>query len=348
MRGAVIVGLAFLAVLSGSYFFSKCRQSSAVLIPAEVVSLYSQWKRSFGKLYATPAEQDYRLRVFYEQKQFVDAKNREYNLHAETTGQKLSGPMFSLNGFADLSTEEFVSQYQGLKETDEDAYVDTHDVDVPTLVSDNKKKMLAQTSYEVRVRNQGACGSCWAFAAVANFEKYFWDWRKQRMDFSQQQLIDCQTGSDGCHGGTIAKGLDYFLQYGAALESAYPYKAVEGSCNRKVDTYKIRLTVGRRELTTSRLASYIKDGMHVAISVTGSDTFRYLSETDDVYDAYKDPDCSNRRSHAVNAIETDSDGTWFRILNSWSPRWGFKGTKRIKPCSDINIYGDGSYMTYAY
>lgn len=48
------------------------------------------------------------------------------------------------------------------------------------------------------------------------------------------------------------------------------------------------MTVGRRELTTSRLASYIKDGMHVAISVTGSDTFRYLSETDDVYDASKD------------------------------------------------------------
>lgn len=344
MKVVLLAGLAVLAVLSASLVFRGVVKGSQKTIPNSVVAQYTAWKRTFGKLYATPEEDNYRLGVFLEQKLTVDKRNSQYEEYAKENGQQLTGPMFELNSFADLSDEEFNSRYLG--EQTQDAYIEENIGEVPEFTSE--RKTLAQTPYTYRIRNQGSCGSCWTFSAVANFEKYYFNKKNQRLDFSQQQLVDCQTTANGCSGGLPSKGLSYFAANGAALASAYPYAAADGVCKKGITTYKLAFNVGSESFGLTKAVQLVRGGIHLSVGVYASGGFRYLSKTDDIYAASSSGECAQTKNHAVNAVETDTTGSFLRILNSWGTGWGYSGTKKIKPCATNNIWGANSVMAYPY
>lgn len=66
-----------------------------------------------------------------------------------------------------------------------------------------------------RVKNQGSCGSCWAFAAVASCESWAL-LSKKTVDLSEQQLVDCSSsyGNHGCNGGSRFEALSYIKDHG--------------------------------------------------------------------------------------------------------------------------------------
>lgn len=76
------------------------------------------------------------------------------------------------------------------------------------------------------VRNQGGCGSCWAFSAVDTFADKYCLASGKTVVLSPENLLDCDTDAEGCHG---AKGLDapweFLKNTGIHTESCYPYKA---------------------------------------------------------------------------------------------------------------------------
>lgn len=75
------------------------------------------------------------------------------------------------------------------------------------------------------VKNQGSCGGCWAFAAVAQLQSYFAMKSSLNLSFSEQQLIDCskQYGNIGCEGGMMDNAFRYVIDYGITINSNYPY-----------------------------------------------------------------------------------------------------------------------------
>ncbi len=84
-----------------------------------------------------------------------------------------------------------------------------------------------------RIKNQGQCGSCWAFAAIASCESWaLLD--KKTVDLSEQQLVDCSEyyGNQGCRGGFRMPALKYIKDHGISTESEYPYKAVTQACKK--------------------------------------------------------------------------------------------------------------------
>jgi len=104
------------------------------------------------------------------------------------------------------------------------------------IVSDNENP----TSFDWRtkgaitpVKNQGQCGSCWAFAATGTLEG--WNFLKNGAlnSYSEQQLNDCSWdyGNQGCNGGLAYWALSYTATWGIELENDYPYTAVDGTCN---------------------------------------------------------------------------------------------------------------------
>jgi hypothetical protein len=83
-----------------------------------------------------------------------------------------------------------------------------------------------------KVKNQGQCGSCWAFSAVAALESLRFQAYKVIADFSEQQLVDCSGsyGNGGCNGGWMNNAFNYTKVMGITNESLYAYTATNGAC----------------------------------------------------------------------------------------------------------------------
>ena len=80
------------------------------------------------------------------------------------------------------------------------------------------------------VKNQGACGSCWAFAAASSIESAHWQTTKQLVSLSEQQFVDCVPPYTGCFGGNPGAAMTYAMAHPEDSENDYPYQAKKGSC----------------------------------------------------------------------------------------------------------------------
>jgi C1A family cysteine protease len=83
------------------------------------------------------------------------------------------------------------------------------------------------------VKDQGQCGSCWAFSTTGSMESAHAIKTGSLISLSEQQLVDCSSsfGNQGCNGGWYYYAWDYALTSAVELESAYPYTALDGTCN---------------------------------------------------------------------------------------------------------------------
>jgi len=95
------------------------------------------------------------------------------------------------------------------------------------------------------VKNQGQCGSCWAFAATAAHESYQVQFKNQPLEInlSEQQLVDCSSaqpyGNTGCNGGYGVRALEYIKDFGQTTGSSYPYVAATNTCKTPGGPYRI-------------------------------------------------------------------------------------------------------------
>jgi len=80
------------------------------------------------------------------------------------------------------------------------------------------------------VKNQGSCGSCWAFSTTGALEGFHKIKSGSLLSLSEQQLVDCSTANLGCNGGWPYKAITYAATHPLELESDYPYKGKDGTC----------------------------------------------------------------------------------------------------------------------
>ena len=92
--------------------------------------------------------------------------------------------------------------------------------------------------YVTPVKDQGSCGSCWAFSTVANLEGLYYKGTKVSKTFSEQMLVDCDTNDSGCNGGLMDLAFDWLKENGGIeTDTDYPYKGRKQTCAQ--DTSKL-------------------------------------------------------------------------------------------------------------
>lgn len=131
--------------------------------------------------------------------------------------------------FMDISPEEFAQTHLNPVEADIKNIADLEEPIDVTLAGDIVIDWVAKGAV-TPVKNQGSCGGCWTFATTGGVEGATFIATKVLPNLSEQQLLDCDTGNDGCGGGLRDVALDYVIKNGLTTEAAYPYKAVAGKC----------------------------------------------------------------------------------------------------------------------
>ncbi|EFO16895.1 fibroinase [Loa loa] len=186
------------------------------------------------------------------------------------------------------------------------------------------------------VKDQGRCGSCWAFSSTGALEGQHYRRTGRLISLSEQNLLDCSEdyGNSGCSGGLMDYAFDYIKENGGIdSESAYPYEAKEGPCrysNRtrvSTDNGEVDLPEGD-EMQLQRAVAKIGP-ISVAMNA------RYLSSYEEGY--------GNEKVKRENGTVEDLD--YWIVKNSWGKDWGEDGYFRLARNKD-NMCGIASAASY--
>ena len=187
-------------------------------------------------------------------------------------------------------------------------------------------------------RTQGSCGCCWAFATCGGIESHYFLSFKTSLTLSPQQLVDCDTTSNGCNGGFPSTALTYIEQSGIQYESSYPFFSgtsnKAGTCqysaNQANDIVTSYTSCPQHPQTIcgrNSIISMLANGPIIAVIDASSPILQHY--TSGILD-YK---CTaSIFDHAINiaGVGSDSMGGYYIVRNSWGSTWGENGYFRMR------------------
>ncbi|MFN8256277.1 MAG: ribosomal protein L7/L12 [Bacteroidales bacterium] len=183
------------------------------------------------------------------------------------------------------------------------------------------------------IKNQGSCGSCYAFATVAAFETKIKMQTNQpdlNIDLSEQEILSCGTGHNGCNGGNPGISLEYIKLHGIVSESCFPYGSGSGTvppcnlCNTGSEKYKLESfsTLNYTGPDDIKNALFTNGPIVVIIDVY-SDLYDYQTG---IYIR----NSNNFTGSMTNLIIGYNDEEQYWILrNNWGTSWGENGYYRV-------------------
>ena len=309
-------------------------------------------------------EVDIESQIFKHFQRFIKKYNKNYSSMNEYLARfnvfrqnllKLieNGPQSHEEGmtkFADMTQQEFSRTYLNLN-FNALAYIN------PNPVRAKKTNDVAPDAFDWRdkgvvsgVKDQGSCGSCWAFATVANLEGLYALNKGEVKTFSEQMLVDCDTEDSGCNGGLMELAFEWLKDNGGImLESDYPYAGKKQTCKQDPSKFVDMKVTGWVKLgegtdtfspvDEGEMKEFLYQTGPLAVALNATPLQLYMGGIVD----YASWLCSTSGiNHAVTVVGygTESKDYWI-VKNSWGKSWGESGYFRIargKETCGINYY----------
>lgn len=280
---------------------------------------WQHFKLKHGKKYSSYDEELMRRLIFEENHRFIEEHNAkgEYDF---TLG---------MNHFGDLTNKEYRQKYLGYRppkgaKSRAASTFNRAETDVPDQIDWRDK------GYVTEIKNQGQCGSCWAFSAVGALEGQHFKSTGKLVSLSEQNLVDCSApeGNQGCNGGWMDQAFEYVKDNkGLDTEDAYPYTGTQDKCHFATNsvgaTLKSWMDVKHGDEEALRQAVGSRGPVSVAIDAS-SMLFQFYRGG-----VYNVPWCStDELDHGVLVVgygkQFQGKDFWM-VKNSWGQGWGIYG-----------------------
>jgi len=297
-----------------------CLMSVAIAAPfsAELDTYWETYKQTYNKNYDDMHEV-FRRAIWEKNLQHI----RQHNLESDM-GQH--GFTLGTNEYSDMSNDEFVAQMTGHMGNQTvrhgSLFMASQNLQVPSTMDWRDHGLVTP------VKNQGQCGSCWAFSTTGSLEGQHKKKSGTLVSLSEQNLVDCsKNGNQGCNGGLMDYGFDYIKNNGGIdTEQSYPYEAKDDVCRfKKADvgaTVSGYVDVPSQDEDALMRASASIGPISVAIDASNYSFQLYRNGI------YKEPACSpTQLDHGVLVVgygTLDGEDYWL-VKNSWGKSWGMDG-----------------------
>jgi len=307
---------------------------AAAFSEVEYQDTFTQWMVQNERTYA-PEEFFYRFDVFKANMDFVEAHNKGNNTYT-----------VALNKFADYTSAEFKMLFTGLRPelARGSKLISIKDLDQPSTYPTGSLDWTAKGAV-TGVKDQGQCGSCWAFSATGSTEGTIFLNKGHLTSLSEQQLVDCagSYGNAGCNGGLMDNAFKYIEANGLCTEAAYPYTAKNGICKSSSCTMSANTKIsGYKDVTHTENAlgaAVDLEPISVAIEADQSGFQLYSSG---VFSGV----CGQNLDHGVLVVGygTQNSQDYWKVKNSWGTSWGEAGyILMIRNKDECGIANEPSY-----
>ncbi|XP_054721309.1 cathepsin L-like [Uloborus diversus] len=300
------VALAFLALAYAASFTPELDQH------------WEEFKKLHSKLYE--GNEEYSRRLIWEANL---AKVLKHNIEADLKQHSFK---LGVNFFSDMTTEEVNSKFNGYKpnkRSPSTTFIPPSNIEIPDEVDWREQGLVTE------VKNQGQCGSCWAFSTTGSVEGQHKKKTGKLVSLSEQQLMDCSgdEGNQGCNGGLMDNAFKYIKKNGGIdTEASYPYEEAAGTCRFKKENVGATVS-GYVDIPSGdekALLQAVATVGPVSVAIDASH-FSFQLYSDGVYD---EESCSSTElDHGVLVIGYGSeDGhDYWLVKNSWGASWGIQG-----------------------
>lgn len=313
--------------IRSAIFLAAVSLAGSISFYEVIAEEWEAWKADHGKNYSHPMVEKFRMKIFMENK----AKIARHNWKALGGAKSY---FVKMNHYGDLLHHEFISMMNGFDhaahkqlratgETEAITYLPPAFVTIPKQVDWRKHGAVTP------VKDQGHCGSCWAFSATGSLEGQHFRKSGKLVSLSEQNLVDCSTsfGNHGCHGGLMDQAFKYIKANGGIdTEESYPYKAEDDRCHfnpRSVGANEkgyVDITPGSEE----DLAMAVATVGPISVGIDAShETFQFYS-----HGVYNEPGCdASALDHGVLVVGygTEDGKDYWLVKNSWGEKWGLDG-----------------------
>ncbi|KAJ9595094.1 hypothetical protein L9F63_013620, partial [Diploptera punctata] len=283
---------------------------------------FESFMEKHNKTYSTHSEMKNRFRIFRQN------MNKIYILQRTEEGTATYG----VTRFADLSGTECINDHTDLQEENQ---IPMKEAIIPDVKLPNE---FDWRHYNVvtEVKNQGMCGSCWAFSVTGNIEGQWAINRGELLSLSEQELVDCDTLDDGCDGGLPDRAYRAVEKLGGLeTESDYPYEAEDDKCHFNKSEVKVSIQ-GSVNITTNetKIAQWLYKFGPVSIGINAYAMQFYTGGVSHPWKILCNPE---QLDHGVLIVGFGVHKTsifhrilpYWTIKNSWGPKWGEKGYYRV-------------------